>query len=246
MTSVPSSGDAGMVADVGRLNSVPSDYLGGGVAEGEGVPLLGWSESCPQPTLSQWSRGLSCRGQMEPVQMCLQSASSPTQPAKSKLIPKGPSPIFDMINSKPVKRKLSRAIPAETASKKQQRLSRLVSSGNCSKERQPEPCTVNSEVKFDMAGLMQRNHLLFSNDLASSSESTTTDRVIGWCDLKEHGRRVCLVVHNSSIACFNTSRDMDDADETTERPVMTDIQALLERTLSSTDGDQFFHDFHKL
>ncbi len=122
------------------------------------------------------------------------------------LIQKGPSPIFDMINSKPVKRKLSRAIPAETASKKQQRLSRLVSSGNCSKERQPEPCTVNSEVKFDMAGLMQRNHLLFSDDLASSSESTTTDRVIGWCDLKEHGRRVCLVVHNSSIACFNTSR----------------------------------------
>ena len=79
---------------------------------------------------------------------------------------------------------------------------------NISTEHSLEVCTADAEVPFDPAEMMRRNQLMVDMDssLLLSRSRGVADRAVGWANLADTGHRICLVVHNSSLACLDLSR----------------------------------------
>ena len=125
------------------------------------------------------------------------------------LIQKRPSPVFDMINSQPVKRKS--CTPAVDTSKRQKPLPSTPGRG-VSRSKDLRVCTADCRVEFDLSGVQRRchsamaaGHPLHGKDAVGTVEKPA-ETAIGWCELLENsGRGVWLVVRDSTIACFNIS-----------------------------------------
>ena len=120
---------------------------------------------------------------------------------KFTMMQKGPSPVFDMINSRPVKRKST--TPSPIVSKKQ-----IPSSCSSGTSKDLGMCTADCQVDFDLNGVRRRCIAKASGDHSSFTTSKTPeDRVIGWCQLNEGSEMgVWLVVRDTTISCFSISR----------------------------------------
>lgn len=158
--------------------------------------------------------------------MCIPKVSSapPTRPPsntqhKSKLFPvstkklldcennvlflQQSSPVFDMINSQPVKRK-SPNISSFGDNKRQKLAPTTEGSGvsNQAKGAVSKWCTADRQLQFDMPGVTKRCMLQGDKDTAQNRQAK--DKVIGWC--QQPGQGVWLVIHNAAIALFNVCR----------------------------------------
>ena len=121
-------------------------------------------------------------------------------------IQKRPSPVFDLINSQPVKRKTpTSTTPSPHPPKRQKQLSGPSQTvGTSEAGGVVWTCTGDCQATFDVAGVMGRWRALAAGDPPHALEA---DRAVGWCELtKDSGKGVWLVVRNSSISCFNVSR----------------------------------------
>ena len=118
---------------------------------------------------------------------------------------KRPAPVYDIVDSVPVKRQSNSSGALPTASQSTLRTTLI------SKEPRPlqlpRLCTADSSTEFSLGEVQKRLSSAESNRRSAQMEH---NHVVGWCDLSEveqvKSPGVWLVRCGRSLACFNVKR----------------------------------------